>query len=186
MTGIRPAVARDRSGQLASETCGALAVAWRPPALPPATSASVATRYGAVSVFRRALPLSRQPPDDGSDFMDVQGGERRGHTSPRGGVYCEDQTYSDHRVLLGAPGRLRPQEARGHRRLLPRQRRHPGARRRPPPGGCRPARGIRHSTRALVAPQFAVDALDSSAGRFWQPGAFPSFMGEAATALASL
>ena len=32
----------------------------------------------------------------------------------------------------------------------------------------------------LVAPQFAVDALDSSAGHFWLPGAFAAFMDEAA------
>ena len=28
----------------------------------------------------------------------------------------------------------------------------------------------------LVAPQFAVDAADSSAGRFWEPGVFAQFM----------
>jgi hypothetical protein len=39
---------------------------------------------------------------------------------------------------------------------------------------------------ALIAPQFAVDALDSSAGRFWQPGAFAQFMHEAGSALAAL
>ena len=38
----------------------------------------------------------------------------------------------------------------------------------------------------LIAPQFAVDAADSSAGRFWEPGAFGRFMGEAAQALAKL
>ena len=30
----------------------------------------------------------------------------------------------------------------------------------------------------LVAPQFAVDALDSSAGSFWQPGTFRQFLDE--------
>ena len=39
---------------------------------------------------------------------------------------------------------------------------------------------------ALIAPQFAVDALDSSAGRFWVPGAFAQFMAEASMALAKL
>jgi len=35
----------------------------------------------------------------------------------------------------------------------------------------------------LVAPQFAVNAADSSAGRFWEPGAFGRFLGEAAQQL---
>jgi hypothetical protein len=38
----------------------------------------------------------------------------------------------------------------------------------------------------LVAPQFAVDAADSSAGRFWEPGVFAQFLGEAAGRLTRL
>ena len=38
----------------------------------------------------------------------------------------------------------------------------------------------------LVAPQFAVDALDSSAGRFWEPGVFAHFLGEAGERLTEL
>jgi hypothetical protein len=38
----------------------------------------------------------------------------------------------------------------------------------------------------LVAPQFAVDAADSSAGRFYEPGAFRSFLDEASDHLARL
>src|SRR5262249_3620504 len=38
----------------------------------------------------------------------------------------------------------------------------------------------------LVAPQFAVDALDSSPGRFWEPGAFRRYLDEAAEQLARL
>ena len=38
----------------------------------------------------------------------------------------------------------------------------------------------------LVAPQFAVDAADSSAGRFWEPGVFAQFLSEAADQLARL
>ena len=34
----------------------------------------------------------------------------------------------------------------------------------------------------LVAPQLAVDALDSTAGRFYEPGAFRRFVEEAASA----
>jgi hypothetical protein len=38
----------------------------------------------------------------------------------------------------------------------------------------------------LLAPQFAVNAADSSAGRFWEPGAFAQFLGEGAARLARL
>jgi hypothetical protein len=38
----------------------------------------------------------------------------------------------------------------------------------------------------LVAPQLAVDAADSSAGKFWQPDGFKRFMDEAAVNLARL
>ena len=38
---------------------------------------------------------------------------------------------------------------------------------------------------ALVVPQFAVDALDSSAGHFWDPGGFARFLDEAAGQLAA-
>src|SRR6202008_2254696 len=38
----------------------------------------------------------------------------------------------------------------------------------------------------LVAPQFAVDALDSSAGRFYEPGVLRRFVEEAAARLAKL
>jgi len=39
---------------------------------------------------------------------------------------------------------------------------------------------------ALVAPQFAVDALDSSSGHFWEPGVFAKFLDEAAERLTKL
>ena len=38
----------------------------------------------------------------------------------------------------------------------------------------------------LLAPQLAVDAADSSAGKFWQPGGFKRFMDESADHLARL
>ena len=38
----------------------------------------------------------------------------------------------------------------------------------------------------LLAPQLAVDAADSSAGKFWQPGGFKRFMDELVAHLARL
>ncbi len=40
--------------------------------------------------------------------------------------------------------------------------------------------------RCCSAPQLAVDAADSSAGKFWQPGGFKRFMAESADQLANL
>jgi hypothetical protein len=38
----------------------------------------------------------------------------------------------------------------------------------------------------LVAPQFAVNAADSSAGKFWEPNGFKRFLDEAAIQLARM
>ena len=131
------------------------------------------------------FPYHGAQPEDGTEFMDVAAGDRLGHTSPRGGVYYEDRTYSDNRVLVALPAGfdLRKKAAivvffHGNNATLQRDvvdRQHV-------------LDQVQNSgfNAALVAPQFAVDALDSSAGRFWQPGAFAQFMGEASIALANL
>ncbi len=54
-------------------------------------------------------------------FLDVDENGRLGHSSPRGGIHWEDQTYSDRTVLLAAPQSFDPSQGRGHHRLLPRQ-----------------------------------------------------------------
>ena len=96
-----------------------------------------------------------------------------GSATPRRAVrtYWEDQTYSDRRVLLSIPRGFtlrRPavivvffhgnnatleRDVRD-RQEVPRQLAESGL------------------NAVLVAPQFAVDARDSSAGRFWEPGTF--------------
>src|SRR5262245_57782169 len=131
------------------------------------------------------FPYSGPVPDKGVTFLDVVNGERRGHTSLRGGVYWEDVTYSDKRVLLFIPrgfdirrpalmvvffhGNLATltRDVR-NRQQIPRQVEQSGL------------------NAVLVAPQFAVDALDSSSGRFWEPGVFAKFLDEAVVKLASL
>jgi len=131
------------------------------------------------------FPYRGMVPGQGKPFLDVVEGERRGHTSPRGGVYWEERTYSDRRVLLHVPrgfdlkrpavvvvffhGNLaRLERDVRDRQQVPRQVDESGL------------------NAVLVAPQFAVDALDSSAGRFWEPGAFAQFLDEAAGRLAQL
>ena len=41
-------------------------------------------------------------------FLDVDENGRLGHSSPRGGIHWEDQTYSDRSVLLAAPQSFDP------------------------------------------------------------------------------
>ncbi len=131
------------------------------------------------------FPFDGEIAEKGTQFLDVVQGDRRGHTSARGGVYWQDQTYSDKRVLLAFPRAFDPSKPvllvvyfHGNlaklerdvylRQQVPRQVVQSG-----------------HNT-VLVAPQFAVDALDSSAGRFWEPGMFRAFLDEAAVRLAEL
>lgn len=129
--------------------------------------------------YRGVVPGSEKP------FLDVSENGRHGHTTPYGRLYWEDETYNDNRVLLHLPKGFdvrRPSVMivffHGHGATLERDvlRRQ------------RVADQVSRSgaNAVLVAPQFAVDAADSSAGRFWEPGAFGRFMGEAAEALAKL
>jgi hypothetical protein len=129
--------------------------------------------------YRGTIPTSGQP------FLNVEQDGRRGHSTPYGRLYWEDETYSDTRVLLHIPKGFdvrRPAVMivffHGHGATLERDvlRRQ------------RVAEQISRSgaNAVLIAPQFAVDAVDSSAGRFWEPGAFGRFLGEAAEALAKM
>lgn len=144
-----------------------------------------AARSWLVSFDNSPFPYRDEVPGQGVPFLDVVNGKRRGHTSPRGGVYWEKPTYSDRRTLLYLPkgfdaGRPmlivvflhgnRTQLLRDvrDRQQVPRQLAESGL------------------NAALVAPQFAVDALDSSAGQFWQKDKFARFLEEAADRLARL
>src|SRR5262249_56429504 len=111
--------------------------------------------------------------------------ERRGHTSGRGGVYWEDLTYSDRRALLAIPRGFdirRPAVIvvylHGNQATLTRDVRD----RQQVPRQV----GQSGPNAALVAPQFAVHALDSSSGHFWEPGVFAKFLNEAAERLTRL
>ena len=118
-------------------------------------------------------------------FWNVSSGKRKGHRSSYGRVYWQDETYRERRVLLHIPNGFdvsRPgviivffhgHSAKLRRDVLDRQR---------VPAQIS-ASGI---NAVLVAPQFAVDAQDSSAGKFWEPGAFDRFIQEAAGKLADL
>jgi hypothetical protein len=118
-------------------------------------------------------------------FLDARSGARRGHTSPRGGVYWEDETYSDPRSLLYIPAGFDRRKRgaivvflHGNQGMLARD---VVARQQVP-------RQLAESNlnAVLVAPQLAVDALDSSAGGFWESGGFARYLREADHKLAAL
>jgi hypothetical protein len=129
--------------------------------------------------YHGTMPGSTEP------FLNVDENGRKGHRTGSGRVYWQDETYNDNRVLLHIPKGFdirRPALMlvffHGHgatleRDVLARQK--------------VPAQiSASNANVVLVAPQLAVDARDSSAGKFWQPGAFGRFVGEAGQQLARM
>jgi hypothetical protein len=138
-----------------------------------------------VSMKSSAFPYFGNNPASDAPFLNVSSGDRRGHRSYSGHVYWQDQTYNDSRVLVHIPenfdvqkpgvivvffhgnGATLERDVRD-RQLLPQQISDSGA------------------NAVLLAPQLAVDAADSSAGKFWQPGGLKRFINESADHLAKL
>jgi hypothetical protein len=136
-----------------------------------------------VSMKSSAFPYFGNNPASEAPFLNIAKGDRRGHRSYSGRVYWQDETYSDSRVLMHVPehfdvrkpgvivvffhgnGATLERDVRD-RQLVPQQITDSGA------------------NAVLLAPQMAVDAADSSAGKFWQPGGFKRFMEESANHLA--
>ena len=160
-------------------------LAWLLPAIASAQGPIPATRNALVPFDASPFPYRGIAPKTGKPFLDVEEGERLGRNTARAGVLWEDTTYSDRRVLMVIPrgfdirrpavivvffhgnGAILTRDVR-NRQQVPRQIVESGL------------------NAVLVAPQFAVDAADSSAGRFWEPGVFAEFMTEAATQLTRL
>jgi len=149
--------------------------------LAPLSSAKIAL----VPFDNSPFPYRGEVPEKNKPFIDVIEGDRLGHTSPRGGVYWEDQAYSDRRSLLYIPRGFDPRRPalmvvffHGNEATLTRDVRN---RQQVP-------RQLAESglNAVLVAPQFAVNALDSSSGRFWEPGVFPEYLKEATERLTEL
>jgi hypothetical protein len=161
-------------------------VAMSPAMQTPASAAQTSSaRTELVAFDTSPFPYSGQPPGQDKPFFDVEKDGRRGHSSPRGGIYWEDTTYSDRRALLHIPrgfnpalpavmlvyfhGNMASLEGVVHRaQQVPRQVSESGL------------------NAVLVAPQLAVNAADSSAGRFYEAGHFRRFVEEAGVRLARL
>ena len=144
-----------------------------------------ATRSVLVPFDISPFPYHGISPKTDKPFLDIEEGERRGRKTARGTMVWEDLTYSDRRVLLTIPrgfdlrkpalivvffhglGATLARDVRD-RQQVPRQ---------------LVASGL---NAVLVAPQFGFDAPDPSAGRFWEPGVFAQFLGEAAERLTGL
>ncbi|TPM27044.1 hypothetical protein [Mesorhizobium sp. B2-3-4] len=140
---------------------------------------------GIVPFKASPFPYRGRLPDGSAPFLDVDASGRHGHTSPRGGIYWEDETYSDRSTLLAVPKGFDPARPaviivffHGNGATLQRD----------VVGRQRVVAQVAASglNAVLVAPQFARDAQDSSAGNFWTPGFFSGFMAEAAQGLARL
>lgn len=131
------------------------------------------------------FPYRGYIPDKDVPFLDVSEGGRLGHSTPSGKVRWEDETYNDRRSLLFIPRTFDPRRpavivmyfhgngatlARdvSNRQQIPRQ---------------VAASGL---NAVLVAPQFAIDARDSSPGRFWQANGLSEYLDEAAVRLAQV
>ncbi len=137
-----------------------------------------------VSMKSSAFPYFGNNPRSDAPFLNISKGDRKGHRS-NGRVYWQDETYSDNRVLVHVPetfdarkpgvivvffhgnGATLERDVRD-RQLVPQQISDSGV------------------NAVLLAPQFAVNAADSSAGKFWQPGGFKRFIDESAGHLARL
>ena len=138
-----------------------------------------------VSLKSSAFPYLGNNPRTDTPFLNVSNGDRRGHRGLRGRVFWQDETFSDNRTLMHVPeqfdaskpgvivvffhgnGATLERDVRD-RQLVPQQISDSGV------------------NAVLLAPQLAVDAADSSAGKFWQPGGLKRFVNESADHLARL
>jgi hypothetical protein len=131
------------------------------------------------------FPYAGNMPGSDRPFLDAGAPGHRGHTAARGQVLWESETFSDSQVLLHIPPGFDPSRPavmivffHGHGANLARDVRD----RQQVPAQIT-ASGM---NAVLVAPQFAFNAADSSAGKFWEPGGFRRFLDEAADKLARL
>jgi hypothetical protein len=131
------------------------------------------------------FPYQGNMPGTNQRFLNVGQEGHRGHSNFRGKTLWEPQTYNDDRALLHIPPGFDPKRPavmvvffHGHGAELARDVRDRQQ---------LPAQVTEGGINAvLVAPQFAFDAADSSAGKFWELNGFKRFLDEAVLKLAGL
>ena len=158
----------------------------RTPAPPPKPDVATTPAKTELIAFATApFPYDGVRPGTDRPFLDVVNGRQKGHRTARGSVLWQDQTFSDNRVLLHIPGGFSIDKPavmvvyfHGHRANLSRD----VLQRQKLPEQV----SLSGMNAVLVAPQFAVDAANSSPGRFGEPGGFARFLDEAGRKLAAL
>ena len=138
-----------------------------------------------VAFAASPFPYGGSVPRTNRPFLNHKDGSRLGRKTHSGRVYWADETYNDRRVLLHIPEGFDIEKPsvmvlffHGHGATLERD---VAARQQVP------AQITESGVNAvLVAPQFAVDARDSSAGNFWKPGGVERFLDEVAGNLSQL
>ena len=154
-------------------------------AIPSRIPSDVGALTSLVNFETAPFPYHGAVPDSGQPFLNAGIDGHWGHVNFRGDVLWESQTFSDDRVLLHIPPNFDPKRPavmvvffHGHganlaqdvydRQQVPAQ---------------ITAAGV---NAVLVAPQFAINAANSSAGKFWEPNGFRRFLDEAAVKLARM
>jgi hypothetical protein len=151
--------------------------------LPSRIPSNVGALTKLVDFENAPFPYHGVVPGSGRPFLNAGDQTRRAHVSFRGQTLWESRTFSDDRVLLHIPPGFDPSRPavmvvffHGHGAIIDRDVRD----RQQVPAQITAA----GANAVLVAPQFAVDAADSSAGKFWEPNGFRRFLDEAAVKLA--
>ena len=155
------------------------------PAVPHVPLGNIEAKTSLVDFETAPFPYHGAVPGSNRPFLDAGQPGQRGHVNFRGRMFLESKTFGDDRVLLHIPQGFDPNRPavmvvffHGHGATLERDVRD---RQRLPDQIS--AAGL---NAVLVAPQFAFDAADSSAGKFWEPDGFKHFLDETAKKLATL
>ena len=148
-------------------------------------SSNVGALTSLVDFETAPFPYHGSVPNSGQPFLNAGAEGHWGHVNFRGNVLWESQTFGDDRVLLHIPPGFDPKRPavmvvffHGHGANLAQDVRD----RQQVPAQITAA-GV---NAVLVAPQFAFNAADSSAGKFWEPNGFQRFLDEAAVKLARI
>lgn len=151
----------------------------------PRGAASREAKTALVEFETAPFPYSGNMPGSGKPFLDAGEAGKRGHTNFRGRVLREAEVFNDRRALLHIPPRFDPAKPgvivvffHGHGANL-----SDDVRDRQQVPAQITASGM---NAVMVAPQFAVNAADSSAGKFWEQDGFRRFMDESAKQFAKL